>query len=109
MDDLIQANARLTEERDNLSAALRRALIEKGELMVRVSQMTDNERPCRFMPGDRVIALADGKMFGGVVQKVAIPGPEREDKTICVWIEDDDMRKVLSPWFNHEHVERLGA
>jgi translation initiation factor IF-1 len=65
-------------------------------------------RLCRFMPGDRVLVLLSEKLEGGVVTKVQIPGPIREEQTVYVELDDVDAGELYKKmWFDPDKVERL--
>jgi hypothetical protein len=74
---------------------------------------------CALMPGDRVLALVPdpdkedprtGKLVGGTVQRICIPGPMSEDKVVEVEIDEDLPflnKSVRRGWWSPEHLEPL--
>jgi hypothetical protein len=57
-----------------------------------------------FQPDDKVLVLAGDTIYNGVVVRVCIPGPVRDDLTIYVRCDDE---RVRLQWWNQDQVERI--
>ena len=70
--------------------------------------MDEQERLCRFMPGDKVIVLLGNKVEGGVVQQIRIPGPIHEDHVVQVELDEVPFHGLdRKLWFDPDQVEPL--